>query len=332
MSRKFFLFVFLFMACDSIPVAEVVPSEIEIIRFEVRVTFNGECYSDLGVLMLPYGYNLNSESTDLIVYCHSGGGTVTERSSECESMPYCKYLVAKGYAILSMAAMPTRLSSSLRIDHNRTVGSEISMKCTLKGLDYVKKNFVLSGQTYLLSNSNGGLLASNLVHFSNVEFNAQCGIAPLLSIENNAWSIPSGAMSGGRFSRFQNRANIIALFGMTNVSSVEDLIVAKYEKSKVGGFDPYNYYMSETGIVYPCPYLVFSCVNDNTVLHSIAYEFSEEMNRRGGCIQIDTTTSYGAHNVSPNPRIIGSFLYMGEKIELNEVYDKIFVFYQEFRH
>lgn len=332
MLRKLVLFLLMLVACDRQPITEDIPSEIEIIHFKVSVTYNGERYSDLGVLMLPYGYNLNSENTDLIVYCHSGGGTVAEHSSECESMPYCKYLVTRGYAILSMAAMPAKLSRRLKIDHDRTVGSEISLECSLKGLDYVRNNYVFSGQTYLLSNSNGGLLASNLVHFSEVEFNAQCGIAPLLSIENNAWNISSGAMSGGRFSRFQNRANIIALFGMPSVSSVEELIAAKYDKAKVGELDPYHYYMNETDAEYPCPYLVFSCVNDNTVLHSITSEFCEEMNRRGGHIQVDTTTSYGAHNVSPNPRIIGSFSYKGELLELNEIYEKIHVFYLLYRH
>lgn len=332
MSRNIFFFVFMLMACDRLPIAEVFPSEVEIVHFKVAVSYKGERYSDLGVLMLPYGYNLNSEKTDLIVYCHSGGGTVTERNSECESMSYCKYLVTRGYAILSMASMPAKLSRRLKIDHNRTVGSEISLKCSLEGLDYVRKNYVFSDQIYLLSNSNGGLLASNLVHFSNVEFNAQCGIAPLLSIECNAWSISSGAMSGGRFNCLQNRANIITLFGMPSVSSVEELISAEYDKTKVGELDPYDYYMNETDIEYPCPYLLFSCVNDNTVLHSIASQFCEEMNRRGGHIQIDTTTSYGAHNVSPKARIIGYFSYKGETLELNEVYEKIYNYYQQYRH
>ncbi len=331
MSRKTLLFLLLLMACERLPIAKDAPSEIEIVHFKIAVTYKGERYSDLGVLMLPYGYNLNSENTDLIVYCHSGGGTVTERNSECESMPYCKFLVTRGYAILSMAAMPEKLSRRLKIDHDRTVGSEISLKCSLEGLDYVRNNYVFSGQTYLLSNSNGGLLASNMVHFSDVEFSAQCGIAPLLSIECNAWNISSGAMSGGRFICLQNRANIIALFGMPPVSSVEELITAKYDKEKVGQLDPYYFYMNETDKVYPCPYLVFSCVNDNTVLHSIASAFCEEMNRRGGDVQIDTTTSYGAHNVSPKARIVGYFSYKGETLELNEVYEKIYNYYQQYR-
>lgn len=330
MSRRFLFFIFLIVSCERLPIANDAPSEIEIIHFKVAVALNGDYYSDYGVLMLPYGYNLNPERTDLVVYCHSGGGTVTERSSECESMPYCKFLVSRGYAILSMAAMPHELSRLLKIDHNRTVGSEISLDCIIKGIEYVNNNFSFSGKTFLLSNSNGGLLASNLVHYSNVDFRAQCGIAPLLSIEKNAWNISSGANSGGMFTHFQNRANIISLFGMPSVSSEEELIAAKYDKAKVKGFDPYDYYMNGTDNGYPCPYLVFSCVNDNIVLYRIAVEFCDEMNRRGGHIQIDTTTSYGAHNVRPNPRVLGFFSYKGETLELNEVYDKIYRFFIQY--
>ena len=326
------LLAFIFISCETNDSdTSLYLSKEEVRYFEVEVDYFGMKLNDWGVLMLPAGYNLNASNTDLVLYCHSGGGSVSKNSSECERMEYNKYLVSQGFAVLSMASMPVDYARYLMIDQFRTVGSEISLLCSIVGYNYVMDNYSFSGRVFLLSNSNGGLLASNLVHFSDIPFTAQCGIAPLLSIELNAWFIQSGAMSGGRFNRYQNRDNIISLYGMSSVSNLEDLSSKYYEKEKVGEYDPFDYYMSNANIDYPCPYLIFSCVDDKVVLDKIAREFSDEMQRRSCNVQIDTTTSYGAHNVCANPIISGKFKYKDQSFDLNEVFIKICNYFTCFR-
>lgn len=323
--------IFVFASCEILQVDVTTPKSLaageSICHFEVEVDYKGEKWTDCGVLMLPRGYNLHPAQTDLVIYCHSGGGTVNEFTSECENMEYNKYLVSKGYAVFSMASMPVAYATRLGIDQYRTVGSELSILCSYTGYKYVTELYEFSGRVFLLSNSNGGLLASNLVHFTDIPFLAQSGIAPLISIELNTWEVTSKALSGGRFERLQNRANIISLYGMTLVSSLSELEVAKYEKDKVGYYDPYDYYMNTTESAYPIPYLIFSCIDDRIVYHSIADLFSKEMSRRGSLVLVDTTTSLGAHNVQSYPVIVGSFDYAGHQYETNEVYLKIESFF-----
>ena len=318
------------LSCTSIGDIDVIPSEIEVHHFQVTVKYAGKTWYDYGVLMLPSGYNINSSTTDLIIYCHSGGGTVSKNSSECENMLYNMYLVSQGYSVLSMASMPLEYAQMLEIDQYRTVGSEISILCTEAGYKYVLENYSFSDNVFLLSNSNGGLLASNLVHFSNISFKAQSGIAPLLSIENNAWIIQSGANSGGKHAKYQNRDNIISLYGMSPVSNTEELISKKYEKNKVGEFDPYDYYMNQTDLAYKVPYLIFSCVADVTVYNSLSTMFAEEMVKRGSIVEVDNSTSYGAHNVKAQPILVGSFDYLGQTYETNEVFAKIESFFRKY--
>lgn len=306
--------------------------EAQIIHFEVSFSYEwqGETksYSDNGVLMLPENYPYKKEQTDLIFYCHSGGGSVGSNWSECESVAYNKYLVSKGYALLSMAAMPDSFAKKLQIDVNRTVGSDIALRCCEEGYSQILKEYTFSGKVYLLSNSNGGLLASNLVHFTQIPFCAQCGIAPLISIENNAWYIKNGNNSGGLFRRYQNRANIISLYHMSSCFTQEELDNARYEVNRVGDYDPYAYYVNHFDVVYPIPYYIFSCIDDDTVYYSIASSFADTMNvRKKDQIIVDTTTSYGAHNVQAKPKVLGSFLFKGNEYPLNEVYVKIYEFF-----
>ena len=126
------------------------------------------------------------------------------------------------------------------------------------------------------------------------------------------------------------RDNVIALFGMTPVMNYEELVNKTYEKQKVGNNDPYEYYVNNSLAPYPIPYLIFSCVNDNTVYYSIAKHYSEELNNRGSIVLLDTTTSLGAHNVKANPITVGLFTYMGIEYEINIVYSRIADFFSSY--
>lgn len=82
--------------------------------------------------------------------------------------------------------------------------------------------------------------------------------------------------------------------------------------------------------MYPVPYLIFSCIKDETVYYSIAQSFANAINnRQKGQIAVDTTTSLGAHNVLANPKLLGTFKYKDSDYDLNEVYCKIDDFFKK---
>lgn len=343
---KHYIFVLLFLiaapflfSCNSLldvlHIDDIVYNQQDtVIHFNVDFEYEWEGinrnFVDRGVLLLPKNYrNNDNTTTSLVIYCHSGGGSVHENTSECEQQEIVKYLVSCGYAVFSMASMPDALATELEIDQFRTVGSDIALKATIAGYSYIIDKYIFYNN-YLLSNSNGGLLASNLVNFSNIPFKAQAGIAPLLSIENNAWSLPSSSMSGGKYQHFQNRANIIALFHMAPCNSQQELDNKEYEKDKVGDYDPFDYYVVERKKKYNVPYLIFSCVGDGVVLYDIAKVFADTINDTGSYSIVDTTTSLGAHNVKPNPIIVGTFSYQGKDYPINEVFQKTVNFYKQY--
>lgn len=329
---SFFFLIVLFVSCNT-EVDDDSGGKIQ--RFVVKVNTNltnsienADFEDDRCVLLLPDNYSINaSDKTRLVIYCHSGGGTVSSNSSEAENSDFVQYLVSLGYAVLSVAGMPESYAKRLHIDINRTVGSIISVRATVASYKYVITHYNISNDgCFLFSNSNGGLLASNIVSLTSIPVLAQSGLAPLLSIEKNAWFIPSGAMSAtGKFEQYQNRANIIALFGMHSVETQSELNNAIYEKEKVGKYDPFDYYMNQTIKPYPVPYLMFSLVNDITVSYKIAVEFADRMNQRGSNIYLSDISEYGAHNVPPNNIIVGEYKYLNSfmllKLTVKEVAD-----------
>lgn len=250
----------------------------------------------------------------LVIYCHSGGGIVTDKSSEAENVDFAQYLVSKGYAVLDMGGMPITYAHRLKIDPGRTVGSHISLRSMIKGYQYVIDNFdIAKDGCFLFGSSNGGLLASNIINLTKIPVLAQSGVAPLLSIENNAWNIASGPVFVSDFTSYQNRANIIRIYGMRDVRDQTELLAAKYEKEKVGIYDPFDYCINQSTGRYRTPYLIFTFKEDASVFYYIARQFSDEMKKRGSNIVISDIEEYGGHNVPANPIIVGDYNYMGEK-------------------
>lgn len=264
----------------------------------------------MGVVMLPKGYSSKGKPTKLIIYCHSGSGTVTEISSEAENDNFCRYFVSLGYAVMDVAAIPRTYSERLKIDYGRTVGSYIALRSYIEGYNYVIKNYNIDNTgCYTFANSNGGLISLNLGNHTPIPINAQAGICPLLSIELNAWYIPTGAMTGGEFSSYQNRANIIRIYGMQNVLSQTQLNDAKYEKEKVGKYDPYDYTVNQTDKPYPIPFIIFQPKDDPVVYHKIAETLVSVNNKRGGNM-ILRSFEKGGHTPAPIKDTLGYYTYM----------------------
>lgn len=279
---------------------------------------------DVGVLILPAGYSNSSKSVRLVIYCHSGGGDVIYNGSEAESVDFVKYFVSQGYAVMSMMGMPQDYSERLNIDKGRTVGSPVSLRSNILGYQYVIKNYrIAKDGCFVFSNSNGGLMASNIVNLTDIPVLAQAGIAPLISIEQNAWFVASRAMLPQGFPSYQNRANIIRIYGMKNISTHAELLNAVYEKDKVGVYDPFDYCMNQTSIPYRAPYLIFSGKGDTVIKRNVALLFAEEMNSRGSTIIVDGDEEYGNHDVAPKPVFVGSFEYMEQVYQLKLTVKKV---------
>lgn len=301
-------------------------------RFTVSVELpNHETMTNWGILFFPDCYFSSNDSVRVIIYCHSGGGIVSSSYSEAENQDYIKYLVSEGYAVLSMQLIPENYAKSLKIDIGRTAGHPIAVQATQKGYDYVIGKYrIFTNGCFLLSNSHGGLTASNIVNLTNIPVIAQSGIAPLLSVERNAWFVKSGSMSNiyGEFENYQIRANIIRLYGMKEVHTQEELNNAVYEKNKVGKYDPFDYILNQTKQAYRTPFLIFNCKQDNVVYYSIAKTFADTLNQRGSEIVISDNEEYGGHNVLSNPIYIGNFVYIGTTYPIRSTYKEIISFFQ----
>lgn len=269
-----------------------------------------ELESDLGVLLLPEDYFNTKRSIRVVIYCHSGGGYVTSTDSEAENMDFVKYFVSKGYAVLSMMGMPVEYSERLDIDPGRYVGSHVSLRSIIAGYKYIINKYrIAKDGCFVFSNSNGGLLAGNIVNLTTIPVLAQSGVAPLLSTELNGWNVSTRSTRKHGFKAYQNRANIIRLFGMKNITTYEELVSASYEKNKVGVYDPYDYCMNQTKLKYKSPYLIFSGKSETVIIYDLAEKFRDEMNLRGAKIILDTDEEYGNHSIAPSPLIVGNFQY-----------------------
>lgn len=270
---------------------------------------------DWGMLLLPK--RDPDKPVRLVIYCHSGGGITSATKSEAENIDFVKYFVSKGYAVLDMCGMPRAYAERIRVDFGRTVGSHVSLRAMVNGYKFVTENFnIAKDGCFVFSNSNGGLLACNLVNLTNLPILAQSGLAPLISTGKNGWYVPSGPVHLREFTIYQNRANISRIFGMKVINNQTDLINAQYEKEKVGVYDPFDYCINQTDKPYRTPYLILTFKNDRMIFYDIAKEFSDKMNARGSKIIINDIEEYGGHNVAANPIIVGSFDFLNENIPL----------------
>lgn len=207
------------------------------IRFQVEIPTNHPdskqpllYEKDWGVLILPNNYKSDGPPVPLVIGCHGGGGTASSNGSQTESSSLYKYIVSQGYAVMDMAGMPDSYSKRLKIDHYRCEGSYIAVRAYEAGYSWIIRNYNIDPKgCYITGGSNGGLTATNLVSISNIPVICQAGMSPLLSIKEQAWNITGGGFSGGEFSSYQNRANIIRIYEMQDVKTVDELINPKYD-------------------------------------------------------------------------------------------------------
>jgi hypothetical protein len=294
-------------------------------RFEIRVDTSNpnikgssvNLEKEIGLIMLPIGYSAIGKPTKLIIYCHSGSGTVTENYSEVENDKYCKYFVSLGYAVMDVSGLPKTYTDRMRIDYGRTVGSFIAVRSYVEGYNYVVQNYNIDPNgCYVFANSSGGLVSLNLGNLTKIPILAQAGICPLLSIEHNAWNITLGAMTGGQFTAYQIRANIIRIYGMQNVQTQNELNNAKYEKEKVGIYDPFDFILNQSSEPYPYPYKIFQTKDDAIVYYKLAEKLVQIDNSRRGNMVLRSFEK-GSHTAEPLKDTLGYFNYMKKKFPIN---------------
>lgn len=319
-------FIIIVASCSSDKYSDLDPEKLvyplkteSVIHFNVMVdTSNpnisgniGSNLSDKGQIILPKGYSPDGIPAKLVIYCHSGGGYVNDTFSESESSAYCQYLSSLGYAVLDMNGIPEKLATSLKIDRGRTVGNFIAVRSYVEGYEYVIENFNIDIRgCYVFANSNGGLICMNLANLNLIPIIAQAGVCPMISLENCLWNYKAGSIpsAGGEFISFQNRANIIRLFGMKEVNTQQELDKAIYEKNKVGDFDPFDYLINKVVNDYPCPFKIFQTKDDAAVNFLTTKKLVDAMHMRGDNLVLREFDS-GGHTSEPQKGNVGVYKY-----------------------
>lgn len=288
--------------------------------------------SDWGVLILPKNYDPNGLPTPLVIGCHGGGGTVNSTTSQLETMELYLHLVSKGYAVMDMAGMPETFSKRLQIDHNRTVGSFVAIRAYEEGYKFIKNKFNIDTTgVYVNGGSNGGLVATNIVLHSDIPVKCQSGMSPVVSIQEQAWNIPSGAFSGGEFTLYQNRSNIIRIYKMKDVNTLEQLKNAVFEYDKVSIWDPLIYLKSlNVNTNYPCPIKIWHPINDPIVDIKFSKIFVETLNNKGNYAEL-VSMSGGGHSPEYYGPTIGYFEFNSKSYELKNSVKDVFEFYELYR-
>lgn len=270
-------------------------------------------YTDWAVLMLPTTYDPSGDPVRLVIGCHGGGGTVTASTSQTENYDIYKYLVANGYAVMDVSGLPNDYAVAHSIDKYRVMGSPIAVQSYVKAYNYIIDNFNIATDGVMLTGgSNGGLTSNAIYAHGNIPIRAMAGMSALISMEN-AWAITSGAASGGLFTSYQNRANIITIYGMTPVTTQEQLNVATLEADKVKGFDPINYnvvrdYAGNYCKTHSVPYKLWQPVDDPIIEIAKARDFVARIKNAGGYAILREMVS-GGHAPESAGTVIGTFTF-----------------------
>ncbi len=282
------------------------------IRFKVKTSTKNpntanlvsELYEDNAILLLPSTYTDSGINTKLIIYCHSGGGYVSETSSEVETDIYPKYFLSLGYAVLDVNGLPKEYAEKNKIDMGRHCGSFIALREYINAYNLVVKDYNI-GDVFLFANSHGGLIAANLVNLTKIPFKAHVAVEPQMSLKENTWFVETGKLSFGEFNRLQNRANIIKIYGMKSVTTLGELLAANYEENKVQKYDPFKYVL-DSNIKYRVPYKIINTKDDNIAYYEIAKRFVNFCVTKGANVVLSSVES-GGHTSEARSGIVGSF-------------------------
>lgn len=209
----------------------------------------------------------------------------------------------------------------------------MTYRACIAGYEYVLSRYNLRRDgCFLLSVSTGGLAALNLLNLSDIPVLATAGINPLTSTAENAWFVPSGSASGGEFDSLQYRSNIIRIFGMKDARTLSELRDARYEKDKVGVYDPYDYCLNQSDKPLRAPYLVFSHRDDKVVRRGIIDTLACVMNaRRERSVLVSDVQEYG-HGINCPQELPGVLLFDGHVHRLNLTTKLIFMFFEKYRY
>ena len=322
----------------------------KIVRFPISVnTFRSNSFSgnevevkdqemietDWGVLLLPRSYSPSGAPVRLVIYCHGGGATVTSTGSQVEDMVEMKYLLNNGYAVMDVGGMPYSYAVRNKIDWYRVAGNPMALLSYQKAYDFVTTNYNIKRDGVLLGGaSNGGLTAFNIATHTSIPIKCIATMSGLISMEN-AWNIITHALSGGLYSQYQNRANIIQLYGMTPVNNQAELTAAIYDPAKVKGFDPLNtnIYKDENGSIakyFNIPVKLWQPVNDEKVLISYSREFVKRINNGGGYAILREMAS-GGHAPETAGTPIKTFVYEQKQYQVYPAVEELLIWFNRFK-
>ena len=261
---------------------------MEICRFSVWVTIDGNPFEDHGVLLLPAGYSKDSGATRLVINCHGAGGTVTTDDSQAESQALTKYLVANGYAVMDVNGLPYTYAQQQGIDIRNNIGCPIATECYVAAYHHCIRNYNLYPEVLIHGGSMGGISSTNLVLSGRIPVLAHSAFCPVLDtygqIYLHPWSdgLPKTALG--------------KLYGLSKDGRGEYI----YEEDKIAGHNPM---MHPSSARYPVPVKFWHCADDGVVSCHTTQEFVRRIRQNGGEAHL-VLLPFGGHE----PQLVGEAL------------------------
>ena len=257
-----------------------------------------EEYYDKCVLMLPETYTPNGEPTRLVIACHGAGGGTTDTDSQTEHQVQYKYLIANGFAVMDVNGIPQEYCTKYGVSYINNIGSPIAVQSYVKAYQWVITNYNIARDGVMVTGgSMGGISSSNLVMSRAIPVLAHAVSCPVLDTYNHIflhpWSggLPKTALGviyglekDGSNNYIYNEDKICGYNPIVN--GMESFNSSGQRVSSVGSWDFSTHQLNGQTVIeyksYPCPLLIWHCVNDPTVDYSVSERQITAIRNAGG--------------------------------------------------
>jgi hypothetical protein len=309
--------------------------------------------TDYGVVMLPTSYSKTGSPTRLVIMCHGGGGTVGKdylgyMFSYLEQQILAQYLVSQGYAVMDVGGLPKQFAYDNSLDWYRVGGSPIAMQSYEKAYRYITDNYNICKDGVIISGgSNGALTGMNIVQYSSIPVRCVGFYAPLISMQN-LWSVPSGKswndahglnsfgdLPAGLFTGYQNRANIIKLYGLGNPTTQQQVNDWVYDDTKLKSFDPFlqGVVTDNDGNkckIFKAPIKLWISTSDPVIDETAVSDLAAMINRAGGYAILRQVLS-DSHDPQLAGTPVGTFTYNGQTQNIYPVAQEILLWFNRYK-
>lgn len=151
------------------------------VPFIYDVRYDGETYTNFGILKLPPNYTPYGNPVPLVIFCHEANVSYAsgKDTSFKQYEPYIQYLADEGFAVFDCWDWPSKYAHVTTSDN---MGSPIVLAAIAQGYRRIVNDFNVSEtQVYMSGKSQGGRKAINMCYHNSIPLRA-CGLlAPAVS-------------------------------------------------------------------------------------------------------------------------------------------------------